>query len=90
MKEQEAAIKEINNKLSNLANLCRSKEQLGKEKDISTVKESLDIFNYSVDQFSGCLPENVLAQIEGRQEMAKKMVAELIGKLEKRQNGWSI
>jgi len=88
--EKEHAIKEINKALTLLANVCRSKDKYGKEKDAATVRSALDSFSYTVIEFIECLPDHVVELIEKRRELANKMANELIEKLNKRPNGWSI
>lgn len=90
MTEQQDAINEINSKMSDLVSICRGMEVRGKEKDITTVKGSLEIFEYTVKEFSACLPKDVLLKIVERQQIANKLVNELIEKLKTRANGWSI
>lgn len=81
MEEQKYAISEINRTLTLLAGVCRSKEQRGTHEDIPTIETALDAFNYTVKEFSPCLPDEVVAKIKTRQAMAEKMVSELIGSL---------
>ncbi len=90
MTEQESAMKEINRELENLVDICRHKETHGKKRDSLTVKASLENFIYTVGQFIGCLPKQVADQVKERQEMAEKMVTELVKKLDKRHDGWRI